>query len=69
MTIEVPLEMDHEMQMVWQVAWNRQAVIRHKARYKAEQPATCEAAAWSAVMKLIKGRAKVARREAERGAA
>lgn len=62
-TIQMPVEMDFEMQMVWQTAWHRQSVVRHKARFKPQQPISCEEAAWAAVVALIKGRAKVARRE------
>ena len=59
--IMMPVEMDHEMQMVWQAAWHRQAVVRHKARFKATSPVSCEEAAWAAVVALINGRQKVDR--------
>jgi hypothetical protein len=59
--VEMPPEMDHEMQMVWQAAWHEQSIVRHKARFKAEQPISCEAAAWAKVYALVRGRAQKVR--------
>jgi hypothetical protein len=66
--LEMPAEMDHEMQMVWQAAWHRQSVVRHNARFKGGTPVSCEEAAWSAVVALIKGRNKAAARAALKAA-